>query len=96
MADAISDKAKKEGLAMKWRSLISGFAILLVSAASATAQKPDFGGYKDHPLFTRMPNFSLGQKSSLVEKQFDGHDFMVTQGKGTAKQRVEGRYLFYN
>lgn len=49
------------------------------------AQQKDDRGCKDHPLFTRMPDYWI---RSCAEKQFDAHAFNIGQGK-TAQ--VEGQ-----
>ena len=48
------------------------------------AQQNDDKNCKDHPLFTRMPDYWI---HSCAEKQFDSHEFEISQGK---KQPVEG------
>jgi OmpA-OmpF porin, OOP family len=55
----------------------------------AFAQENDAKGCKDHPLFTRMPEYYIG---SCEKKEFDAHQFIdpVTKQKVT----VEGR-IFY-
>jgi OmpA-OmpF porin, OOP family len=80
---------------MNWRNPLLGLTAFLLCAASLCAQTADYRNYKDPALFTRIPNFFLHQQGSFVEKQFDAFDFPVTQGTKTAKQRVEGHYLFY-
>jgi OOP family OmpA-OmpF porin len=51
----------------------------------------DYQGYKDPPLFTRMPRYFLPSDSSVVETPFDAFEFTVKNGT----QRVEGRRLHY-
>ena len=77
---------------------ISSFSMLLFTALLFGQPKPpaDFPGLKDPALFTRMPHFYLLAKSSFLEKQFDGYDFLVTVAGKTTKQHVEGRFLFYS
>ena len=63
---------------------------ILLSILSLTlpiiAQQKDDPACKDHPLFTRMPDYWI---HSCVQKQFDAHVFTIGQGK-TAQ--VEGQY----
>ncbi len=77
-----------------------GFALFALTSAVALAapKHVDFAGYKDPALVTRLPNYWLAEKSSFVEKQFDGRDFRVMKGGKEAKQRVEGhltQYYYY-
>ena len=53
--------------------------VLCVSISVWTASgQPDDRGSKDHPLFTRMPNFYI---DSYETKQFDEYKFKDQQGK---------------
>lgn len=54
---------------------------------SASAQK-DVKGCKDHPLFTRMPNYSI---TECKTKDFDQHEFYVA---GEKEFVVEGKKTF--
>ena len=73
------------------------FIPALLLAAQLTPQKPaaDFPGLKDPALFTRMPNFYLLRKDSVVEKPFDAYEFPVTVAGKNSRQRVEGHYWSY-
>jgi OmpA-OmpF porin, OOP family len=53
-------------------------------AAPAVAQQ-DEEGCKDHPMFSRMPNFSIG---ACEEQEFSTHEFELADGYKT----VEGHY----
>ena len=59
--------------------------LCLALPAFAGAQTKDAQGCKDHPLFTRMPDYWI---HSCTEKTFDVYEFTVAKGK---KERVEGR-----
>ena len=67
--------------------------LLLLVAIPAAAQpgKADRQGFKDPPLFTRMPGFFLSYPDSVVEKPFGGFSFPIKGGQ----KRVEGRYAYY-
>lgn len=66
------------------------FALLLIAvmivAAGLPAQQKDSGQCKDHPAFTRMPDYWI---YSCQQKQFDSYAFTVGKGKTEA---VEGQY----
>jgi OOP family OmpA-OmpF porin len=57
----------------------------LVSAGAAMAQQKDETGCKDHPMFTRMPDYWIYK---CIDKQFDAHAFVIGTGK---TETVEGR-----
>jgi OOP family OmpA-OmpF porin len=61
---------------------VSTLLILLAAHGPAAAQQ-DAEGSKDHPLFTRMPNFHIHQ---YEEKEFDSLTVVV----GSTKTPVEG------
>lgn len=65
------------------------FAMLSVVAPPLTAEQ-DIEGSKDHPLFTRMPNFHI---SEYEDKEFDSHEFEVSRDKN---QSVEGHKVVIN
>lgn len=69
------------------RVLLAG---LLLAGVAGHAQLADFKGFKDPPLFTRVPNYFLSEGGSYSEVQFDGHAFRVDKG---GDQRVEGHWL---
>lgn len=60
---------------------------LFVFGGIAFAQK-DKEGCKDHPMFTRIPNYLL---SYCRESKFDQVDFRDEKGK---EIKVEGRHLY--
>lgn len=64
---------------------IFGLAGLLVFAAGAALVQEDAQGCRDHPLFTRMDNFSI---TSCKEEKFGEVDFRDEQGK---KVKVAGK-----
>lgn len=51
-----------------------------------TAQQKDSQGCKDHPLFSRLPDYWI---HSCVEKAFNAHVFTIGEGKTL---QVEGQY----
>jgi len=63
---------------------------ILLSILSVTlpilAQQKDDRGCKDHPLFTRMPDYWI---HTCAQKEFDAYGFTIGQGK---KEQVEGQY----
>lgn len=59
--------------------------VFFVTAGFAVVQKDD-PKCKDHPLFTRMPDYWI---RSCVQKQFDVYNFTVAKGK---KEAVEGQF----
>lgn len=67
---------------------------ILLSILSVTlpilAQQKDDAACKDHPLFTRMPDYWI---RSCTQKQFDAHTFDIGQGK---KAQVEGEFWQIN
>lgn len=70
-------------------SIFFASAIILSAmiCASASAQK-DVKGCRDHPLFTRMPNYSI---TECKTKDFDQHEFYVA---GEKEFVVEGKKTF--
>lgn len=62
--------------------------ILLMSGFAMAEQ--DMKGCKDHPLFTRMPDFYI---SNCSNKEFDAHEFFDPATK--QKLSVEGRTYWY-
>lgn len=57
----------------------------LLTAGVAFAEKGDAANSKDHPLFSRMPNFYIHQ---YEERDFDSHSFVVDN----KKVPVEGHF----
>jgi outer membrane protein OmpA-like peptidoglycan-associated protein len=71
---------------MKKRSLVLALIMVFcVTAGVAVVQKDD-PKCKDHPLFTRMPDYWI---RGCVQKQFDVYNFTVAKGK---KEAVEGQF----
>ena len=66
------------------------FAFILLSILSLTlpiiAQQKDNANCKDHPLFTRMPDYWI---HSCDQKEFDGHTFDAGQGGGV---QINGQF----
>ncbi|MBD3184061.1 OmpA family protein [Candidatus Poribacteria bacterium] len=58
--------------------------VFLLIASFAFAQKEDRAGSKDHPLFTRMPNFYI---NNYLEYEFDAHEF---ESEKEGKVTIEG------
>ena len=72
---------------MKKRTLmLLLLGLLLVLAPAAAGDPDDAEGGKDHPLFTRMPNFYIDDYET---KDFDSYEF-ITDSKGKTTT-VEGR-----
>jgi len=65
--------------------------LLMLSSIAAFAQMSDYKGYKDPPLFTRMPHYFLTGQDAFTEKAFDAVEFQLKDGT----QKVEGRHLYY-
>lgn len=71
---------------MKKRTLFLTAALVLLLAAGLAAQQKDDPKCKDHPLFTRMPDYWI---HGCKQAQFDAFEFTVAKGK---KEAVEGQY----
>ncbi len=71
---------------MKKRALFLAAVMVLLLAAGMAAQQTDRSQCKDHPAFTRMPEYWI---YSCQQKQFDSHSFTVGKGKA---EPVEGQY----
>ncbi len=71
---------------MKKRALFLTVAMVLLLAAGLVAQQKDDSNCKDHPLFTRMPDYWI---RGCKQVQFDAFEFTVAKGK---KEAVEGQY----
>jgi len=74
---------------MKKTAVFLTFLSLALSSF-AGAQTQDATGCRDHPLFTRMPDYWI---HSCTYKEFDAYEFTVAKGK---KERVEGRLTRIN
>jgi outer membrane protein OmpA-like peptidoglycan-associated protein len=70
----------------------SAFILLsiLFSVLPISSQQKDDSACKDHPLFTRMPDYWI---RSCTQKQFDAYAFDLGQGK---KAQVEGEFWQIN
>ena len=64
--------------------LVSAVLFLMAAGLAAVVQKDD-PKCKDHPLFTRMPDYWI---RSCKQLQFDSFEFVVAKGK---KEAVEGQ-----
>lgn len=70
---------------MKKRSLTLMTVMLLLTWGLAAEQK-DAATCKDHPVFTRMPDYWI---YACQQKQFEAYSFVVAKGK---TETVEGQY----
>lgn len=79
---------------MNWRRVASCVVVLCACSIPVAAQIKDFKDLKDPDLFSRMPNFYLTASTSVIDRQFDMHEFHVKPG---VRERVEGhlRRYFY-
>ncbi|RPJ86874.1 MAG: OmpA family protein [Acidobacteria bacterium] len=70
---------------------------LFVLPLTCSAQTPlkDFAGNEDPALFSRLPNYFLPGRVSVVDKEFDRFVFTVKPGR-EGKQAVEGRFVTYH
>lgn len=68
----------------RWLVLL-GLVFIMAVQGMANVQKDD-PKCKDHPLFTRMPDYWI---RGCVQKQFDVYNFTVAKGK---KEAVEGQF----
>jgi len=60
--------------------------LLLALVTGIAAQQRDSGACKDHPAFTRMPDYWI---YACQQKQFEAYSFVVGKGK---TETVEGQY----
>ena len=72
-------------------ALLAG--MLFVSAVLAGQQ--DRPGFKDPPLFNRLPHYFLSEGGAFENKQFYGFEFRVKKGNSSKPQRVEGHWTRY-
>lgn len=70
------------------RALRTGFVVVasMILLAPAVSAEPDFAGSKDHPLFTRMPNYFI---ADYLQKEYEQFRFDVGEGEQVT---VEGRF----
>ena len=80
---------------MDFRKIWIILAMVFIAMALHAETMADRPGFKDPPLFTRMPHYYLSVATSFKESQFDSYEFTVTKGKTTTKERVEGHKLVY-
>ncbi len=66
------------------RSIVAAVCLLAAAVAPAAAQE-DEEGCKDHPMFSRMPDFYI---TSCEEQEFSAFEFELSDGY----QNVEGHY----
>lgn len=95
-AGAQGIKNSFKGIGGAWGGIVFILTVCCLPAA-APAAKPmaDIKGVQDPTLFTRLPNYYLPFANSFDEKQFDGHDFLVSQAGKAVKQRIEGHCVKY-
>jgi outer membrane protein OmpA-like peptidoglycan-associated protein len=74
----------------KVSAVVFGMVLAVVLMGNFTFAQEDTKGCKDHPLFTRMPEYYI---YSCEKKEFDAHDFVDPVTK--KKVSVEGR-LYYS
>jgi OmpA-OmpF porin, OOP family len=69
-------------------------ALILISGQTFYAQNEDAEGCKDHPMFTRMPNFHLNW---CEFREFDAYKFPLenTTSEERKMETVEGKYYQY-
>lgn len=71
---------------MNKRVLVLTLIVFFFATAGVAAVQKDDPKCKDHPLFTRMPDYWI---RGCVQKQFDVYNFTVAKGK---KEPVEGQF----
>jgi OOP family OmpA-OmpF porin len=71
---------------MNKRSLVVALIMIFCASAGFAVVQKDDPKCKDHPLFTRMPDYWI---RGCVQKQFDVYNFTVAKGK---KVPVEGQF----
>lgn len=72
-------------------ALLAG--VVFLSAILAGQQ--DRPGFKDPPLFNRLPHYFLAEGGALEDRQFDGFEFRVKKGTSWEPQRIEGHWTRY-
>jgi hypothetical protein len=65
-------------------TLLSIMFLFLPVSGAVFAKDGDAEGAKDHPLFNRMPGYSIQR---YEEKQFDSHSFRKAE-EGTERKKV--------
>jgi outer membrane protein OmpA-like peptidoglycan-associated protein len=71
---------------MKKRTLLLLSILCCLVPLSMTAQQKDSANCKDHPAFTRMPDYWI---YACQQKQFEAYSFVVGKGKA---ESLEGQY----
>ncbi len=71
---------------MKKRTLLFLSILCCLLPLGMTAQQKDAANCKDHPAFTRMPDYWI---YACQQKQFEAYSFVVGKGKA---ERLEGQY----
>ncbi len=71
---------------MKKSAFLLIVAMTLLLSAGLVAEQKDVAACKDHPAFTRMPDYWI---YACQQKQFDAYSFVVAKGK---TETVEGQY----
>jgi outer membrane protein OmpA-like peptidoglycan-associated protein len=72
-------------------ALLAGLLLVAVSAVG----QPYRPGFKDPPLFNRVPHYFLTEGGAFEERQFDGFEFRVKKGNSWDPQRIEGHWTRY-
>ncbi|MEM3112724.1 MAG: OmpA family protein [Candidatus Anstonellales archaeon] len=72
----------------KWKRIIVLLGVFILVASGVTFAQEDREGCKEHPMFTRMPNFYIG---GCRESQFDQFDFRDEKGKVV---KIEGKLSY--
>ncbi|RPJ58413.1 MAG: OmpA family protein [Acidobacteria bacterium] len=74
--------------------LLIAFFVLPLTCSAQTPLK-DFAGNQDPALFSRLPNYFLPGRVSVLDKEFDSFLFTVKPGR-EGKQAVEGHFVTYH
>ncbi len=69
----------------RWKRMIFLLVVFVLIGSGIVFAQEDKKGCRDHPMFTRMPDFYI---ESCKEKDFDQTDFYDEKGKGI---KVEGK-----
>jgi len=75
--------------------LLSVLAALPLMVGAQTPLK-DYAGNHDPALFSRVPNYFLPSRVSIVDKEFDSYAFSVKTGARAERQPVEGHFVTYH
>jgi len=78
---------------MKKLTAITGtLLVILFSAPLHAVVQKDTTGCKDHPLFTKMPDYWI---RSCDQKQFDSYGFLTAKGQKTQVEGQLWKYSYY-